>query len=59
MNDSNRETLQTDLERLGGGGWNNIKINPGKSKAVRFIRAWLKDPLNYYFGDQRIPEASS
>jgi hypothetical protein len=37
---------------------NAMKINPGKSKAVRFVRARVKD-LNYIFGDQRISEASS
>jgi hypothetical protein len=58
INDSNRETLQIDLMRLGEGG-DDININLGKSKAVKFTRAWVKDPLNYYFGDQRIPEASS
>jgi len=36
-----------------------MKINPSKSKAVSFTRAWMKNPLNYILGDQRIPEASS
>jgi hypothetical protein len=35
-----------------------MKINPGKSKAIRFMTARV-DSLNYIFGDQRIPEASS
>jgi hypothetical protein len=35
------------------------KINPRKSKAVRFTRARVKDPRNYFFGDQKISEASS
>jgi len=46
----------------GGGGWaleNGMKINPGKSKTIRFKRARLKNPLGYSFGDQKIPEASS
>jgi len=43
------------------GDWaveNEIKINQCKSKAVSFTRATVKDPLNYYFGDQKFPEAS-
>ena len=36
-----------------------MNINAGKSKAVSFTRAWVKDPLNYMFGDHRIPGASS
>jgi len=36
-----------------------MKINPGKSKAIRFMRAWVKNPLGYSLGDQKIPEASS
>jgi hypothetical protein len=35
-----------------------MKINPNKSKALSFTRAWVKDPLNYSLGDQKIPEAS-
>jgi len=38
---------------------NELKINPCKSKAVSLTRARAKDPLNYSFGDQKIPEASS
>jgi len=37
---------------------NAMKINPSKSKAVRFTRARLKDPLNYSLMDALIPEAS-
>jgi len=60
MNDSDIDTLQIDVDRLGEWAVENlIKINPGKSKAVSFTRAQVKDPLNYIFGDQRIPEASS
>jgi hypothetical protein len=36
------EKLQKDLDTLGK--WaveNGIKINPGKSKAIRFTRAWV------------------
>jgi len=36
-----------------------MKINPGKSKAVCFTKARLKEQIRYYFGDQFIPEASS
>jgi len=38
---------------------NAMKINQGKSKAVSFTRARVKDRLNYFLGDQIIPEASS
>ena len=40
-------------------GWEAMKINPRKSKAVRFTRARVKDPLNYTLGVQLIPEAIS
>ena len=36
-----------------------MKINTGKSKAIRFTRARVKNPLGYTLGDQKIPEASS
>jgi hypothetical protein len=52
--------LQKDLDTLGK--WpaeNGMKINTGKSKAIRVITARVKDPLGYSFGDQKIPEASS
>jgi hypothetical protein len=35
---------------------NEMKINPYKSKALRFTRARVKDPLNYTLRDQTIPE---
>ena len=35
-----------------------MKINPSKSKAVRFTRARVKDPLNYSLMDVLITEAS-
>jgi hypothetical protein len=38
---------------------NAMKINPSKSKPVSFMRDWVKDPLNYTFGDQRILKVSS
>jgi hypothetical protein len=33
---------------------NGMKINPSKSKAVRFTRARVKDPLNYSLMDTLI-----
>jgi len=53
------EKLQTDLDRLGD--WaegNEMKINPNKSEALSFTRARVKEPLNYFLGDQTNPEAS-
>jgi hypothetical protein len=42
--------LQIDLDGLGEWAVENVmKINPGKSKAVSFKKAWVKDPLNYTF----------
>ena len=38
---------------------NEMKINPSKSKAVRFTRARVKDPLHYSLMGTLIPEASS
>ena len=35
-----------------------MKINPSKSKAVRFTRARLRDPLDYSLAKTLIPEAS-
>ena len=61
IKDSNDiDKLQADLNRLGE--WvieNEMKINPGKSKAVSFTKARVKERIRYYFGDQLIPEASS
>jgi len=36
-----------------------MKVNPGKSKAIRFVDAQVKNPLGYSLGDQKIPETSS
>jgi hypothetical protein len=48
------------VDRLGVWAVENaMKINPSKSKAVRFTRARVKDPLNYSLMDTLIPEASS
>jgi hypothetical protein len=60
VNNADMEKLQKDLDRLGE--WaveNEIKINPIKSKAIRFTRARVKDPLNYSSMGTLIPEASS
>ena len=54
------DKLQTDLNRLGE--WaveNEMKINPGKIKAVSFTKAKVKERIRCYFWDQLIPEASS
>jgi hypothetical protein len=60
MNDRDTEKLQIDPDRLGGWAEENVmKINPGKSKAVSFTRAQVKEPLNYCLGDQRVLETSS
>ena len=51
------EKFQKDLDRLGEWAVENaMKINPRKSKAVRFTRARLKDPLNYLLMGTLIPE---
>jgi len=53
------EKLQKDLDRLGERAVENaMKINPNKSKAIRFTRASVKDPLNYSLTGILIPEAS-
>ena len=36
-----------------------MKINPGKSKTVSFIKARVKERKTYYFGDQLISELSN
>jgi hypothetical protein len=36
-----------------------MKIYPGKSKSVSFIKARVRERINHYFGDQLIPEAIS
>jgi hypothetical protein len=37
---------------------NGMKIHPGKSKAIRFMRAHIKNPLGYCLGDTKVPKAS-
>jgi hypothetical protein len=52
--------LQKDVDRLGEWAVENaMETNPSKSKAIRFTRAWEKDPLNYSLMDTLILEASS
>ena len=52
--------MQKVLDRLGDWAVENaMKINPSKSKAVRFTRAWVKDPLDYSLANTLKPEASS
>jgi hypothetical protein len=49
INNEDMEKLQKDLDRLGE--WaaeNGMKINPSKSKAIRFTRARVKDPLKLF-----------
>jgi hypothetical protein len=52
--------LQDDLVRMEV--WateNGMKINPAKSKAIRFTKARANDSLNYYLMDKEIPQSSS
>ena len=60
MDSSDTDKLPTDLNRLGK--WavdNEMKMIPGKSKAVSFTNSRVKERIRHYFGDQLIPEASS
>ena len=36
-----------------------MNINPGKSKAVSFTKARIRERIKYYFGEKLIPETSS
>jgi len=54
---SDIDTLQTDPNRRRE--WaedNEVRINPGKSKAVSFTKPRAKERIRYYFVDQLIPE---
>ena len=54
------DKLQKDLHRLGEWAVENaMKINPSKSKGIRFTRARVKDALTYSLMDSLILEASS
>ena len=61
MTDSiDNDKLQTDLNRLGE--WaaeSEMKIYPGKRKAVSFTKARVKEQIRYYFGDQLMGEERS
>jgi hypothetical protein len=59
MNGRDIETLQIDLDKLGE--WavlNAMQIHPGKSKAVSFMGAGVKDLLNYFWGGWGGPKNS-
>ena len=57
IHNKDMEKLQKGLDRLGEWAAENaMKINPSKSKAIRFTRARVKDPLNYSLMDTLIPE---
>jgi len=59
INNADMEKLQKDLDRLGEWAVENaMKINPSKSRTIRFTRARVKDPLNYSLMGTLIPEAS-
>jgi hypothetical protein len=54
------DKLQSDLNKLGE--WaleNEKKINPAKSKSVKFTQSRVRERIVYYVGDQLIPEANS
>jgi len=60
INNADMEKLQKDLDKLGEWAVENaMKINPSKSKAIRFTRARVTDPLNYLLMGPLILEASS
>jgi hypothetical protein len=60
INNADMEKLQKDLDRLAEWAIENaMKINPSKSKAIRFTRVRVKDPLIYALNGTLIPEASS
>ena len=60
INNEDMEKLQKDLDRVEELAVENaMKINPSKSKAIRFTRARIKDPLYHSLMDTLIPEASS
>ena len=60
INNANMEKFQKDLDRLGEWAVENaMKINPSKSKAIRFTIARVKGPLNDSLMGTLIPEASS
>jgi len=53
-NKNDIENLQKNLDTLGE--WaaeNGMTVNPSKSKAIRFTRTRVKNPLDYSLGDQK------
>jgi hypothetical protein len=49
---SDTDKFKRDLNK--SGEWaleNEMKINPGKSKAVRFTKAGVKERIRYYIGN--------
>lgn len=57
---SSDDKLQMDKNRLRE--WaveNEMKTNPGKSKAVNLTKAGVKERIIYYFEDNLLPEANS
>ena len=60
INNAGIENMQKDLDRLGDLAVENaMKINRNKSKAIRFTRAKVKDPVNYSLMGTLILEVSS
>jgi hypothetical protein len=60
INNEDMDKMQKGVDTLGEWAVKNaMKINPSKSKAIRFTRARVKDLLNYSLMDILIPEASS
>jgi ribonucleases P/MRP protein subunit RPP40 len=60
MSQGDMKKLQDDLDRLGV--WateNGMKINPGKSKAIRFTKTRANDTLSYSLMGKEIPQTSS
>jgi hypothetical protein len=54
------EKLQKNLDRMGECAVENeMKINQSKSKAFRFTRAQVKEPLDHSLANKLIPESSS
>jgi len=60
INNADMEKFQRNPDWVGEWAVENaMKINPSKSKAIRFTRGRVKDTLNYSLLDTLIAEASS
>ena len=60
VNNTDVERLRMDLDTPGEWAVENaIKIIPGKSKAIRFKTAQVKNSLKYSLGDQKLLEVSN